>query len=174
MQTGRSLMKAFNFPRAALPLSAVVRELLSAIPVTATMMLMIIAIPPHATPGITWLLFPAILLAQTAFNTGLSLTAARIVFQVKDLVNVIPILTRFWLYASGVFFSFDGAISNRWIGLLVELNPLHQVLAVTRDLLLYDSFSTARSWTIIFVWSAGMLLFGFVFFWRGEHKYGAD
>lgn len=83
-------------------------------------------------------------------------------------------MTRFWLYGSGVFFSFDAFVSHPTVLAVVELNPLFLVLDMTRDVLLYGQTPDLRSWAVLGAWAAGALLVGFLFFWRGEETYGRE
>ena len=49
MSAGKNIIRAFSFPRAAIPLALVLRETISMFPVILTMFAMILLIPPHAT-----------------------------------------------------------------------------------------------------------------------------
>jgi teichoic acid transport system permease protein len=56
----------------------------------------------------------------------------------------------------------------------MKINPMFQVLDISRDLLLYGQTPEARSWLVLAAWAVGMLLVGFIVFWRGEESYGRD
>jgi teichoic acid transport system permease protein len=169
---GRSLIRAFSFPRAALPVAVVVREMISLIPVVVVMLVLILAIPP--VEGITWrwLFLPAILLLQSLFNLALALIFARATARVPDLTHVIGFGTRFWFYGSGVFFTFEKFGDHPLLLQVVGLNPMFVVLDMTRDVLLYDTTPDLSSWLILGSWTAVLLTVGTVFFWRGEESYG--
>jgi teichoic acid transport system permease protein len=49
--SGRNIVKAFSFPRAALPLGAVVREALTTVPNVATMAVLVLLIPALRNRG---------------------------------------------------------------------------------------------------------------------------
>lgn len=172
--SGRNLMRAFSFPKASLPISAVLRETLNAIPALVAMMLMVIAIPPHAVITWRWLIFPAVFALQIIFNLGIAMIAARLVAKIRDLSNLISLFTRFWLYGSGVFFSYDRFINHPKLLLLMEANPLFQVLDISRDLLLYGETPEPRAWAILAAWAVTALGVGLIFFWRGERNYARD
>ena len=53
IRNNKSMVQAFNFPRAALPIGANVRELLSAVPLILAMLLIVVVLPP--AEEITWL-----------------------------------------------------------------------------------------------------------------------
>ncbi|WP_230401941.1 ABC transporter permease [Sanguibacter suaedae] len=171
---GRTLIRSFLFPRAALPVAAVLRETLSMVPVVVSMLVLVVVVPPHAEVTWRWLLFPGVFTLQLVFNAGIALLAARLVARVRDLSNLIGFFTRFWLYGSGVFFSFDSFVSDPTVLAVVKLNPMYVVLDMTRDVLLYGRTPEAGSWVVLASWALGALLLGFVFFWRGEETYGRE
>lgn len=171
---GRNLIRSFTFPRVSLPIATVLRETLNTFPGLITMMVLVLAIPPHAEVTWRWLLFPAVFILQILFNLGIAMIAARLVAKVKDISNLISFFTRFWLYGSAVFFSYDRFIDHPVILELMKINPMFQVLDISRDLLLYGETPEARSWLVLGAWTVGALLLGFLVFWRGEESYGRD
>lgn len=174
LQTNRSIMRAFTFPRAALPIAANMRENLAAVPVVITMLVIIVLLPP--TEGITWLwilLLPALGL-QMLMNLGLSLILARVVSHVNDVAHLLSFGLRLWMYGSGVFFSYDRFIGNDVILSLVKLNPLFNVLDIARSCLLYAQMPSWQSWAILSAWSLALLAVGIAYFWQGEESYGSE
>ena len=173
IRSGASMIKGFQFPRAALPISTVVRNFLDFIPTVAVMALLIVVIPPAEV--ITWrvvLVLPVIIL-QTIFNVGLACLLARIGHKVPDLSNLMSIVSRFWLYGSGVFFSIEDRLADHPLILsAMQFNPMHAYLTLTRNSLLYGVDSPVWMWAMGTVWAFGLLIVGFLFFWRGEESYG--
>lgn len=169
---GKSLIHAFTFPRAALPISAVVRETISMLPVLGAMAALLLLLPPGADFSWRWALFPLVFLLQMIFNLGIALIAARLVSYLRDMTHIISFLSRFWLYGSAVFFSVNRFDDMPAVVAAMKINPTFIVLDITRDLLLYASTPSLNSWILLATWAALTLLFGFVFFWRGEEKYG--
>jgi len=179
---GRSLVKSFAFPRAALPVATVAREVLSFVPTLATLVVVVLLTRPGAEDAWTapidqitwrWLLVPAVLLLQVALALGLALLGARVTTRIPDLANVIGVLSRFWLYGSAVFFSFDRFIDHPTLLRVVEVNPMFLVLDMVRDCLLYAQTPAWSSWAVLAAWSLGLLVVGTVVFWRGEESYGS-
>ena len=112
IRSGASMIKGFQFPRAALPISTVVRNFLDFIPTVVVMVILIAVIPPAEV--ITWrvaLVIPVIIL-QTIFNVGLACFLARLGHKIPDLTNFMSIVSRFWLYGSGVFFSIEDRLGD--------------------------------------------------------------
>lgn len=178
----KALIHAFSFPRAALPAAVVLREVFSMVPVLATMFVLIMAVPaefdpwtgpPGADLSWRWLLFPLIFFLQTIFNFGIALIAARLVAKVRDLTHVIALFSRFWFYGSGVFFTLDRYVTDGPIRSLLEANPLFLVLDMSRDVLIYAETPELKSWLILAAWTVTVSVLGFLYFWRGEEKYGS-
>jgi teichoic acid transport system permease protein len=171
---GRNMIRAFNFPRASLPVSVVVREAIGMLPVLATMTVMILAIPPHAEVTWRWALFPAIFALQTVFNLGVAFFAARVTARIPDLKNLLGFVSRFWMYGSAVMFSFDRFVDHPGILAVLELNPAFIVLDMARDVLLYATTPSLSSWMTLTAWAFGTAVLGFLFFWRAEERYGRE
>ena len=173
IRSGASMIKGFQFPRAALPISTVVRNFLDFLPSVVVMVILIAVIPP--TEVITWrvlLVIPVIIL-QTIFNVGLACFLARLGHKIPDLTNFMSIVSRFWLYGSGVFFSIEDRLADQpAILAAMQFNPMHAYLTLTRNSLLYGVDSPAWMWAMGTVWAFGLLIVGFLFFWRGEESYG--
>lgn len=169
---GKSLIHAFAFPRAALPIAAVVREMLSMVPVLSAMALLLILMPPGADLSWRWFLFPLVFVLQLIFNMGIAFFAARLVAHVRDMTHILSLLSRFWLYGSAVFFTIDRFDNLPELVAIMRINPVFIVLDMTRDLLLYATTPSASSWLLLAAWAVVSVVTGFIFFWRGEEKYG--
>lgn len=173
IRAGASMIKGFQFPRAALPISTVVRNFLDFIPSVAVMIVLLVVIPPAEV--LTWrvvLVVPVIGL-QTIFNVGIACMLARIGHKIPDIVNLMSILSRFWLYGSGVFFVIDDKLSSHpELLTAMRINPMYSYLELTRNSLLYGVDSPWWMWVSAIAWAFGILIIGFLYFWRGEENYG--
>jgi teichoic acid transport system permease protein len=171
----KNMIRAFTFPRAALPIAVVLRELLSYLWALAALAALIYLLPEEET--FTWrvALVPVVLALQVMFTLGLALFLARWTVAIRDLATIVPLVTRIWLYASCVFFSFK-SLEDRGLptvyGAVMQYNPMFQVLDMVRDLVLYATIPDRVSWLILGGWAVGMLVVGFVSFWRAEESYG--
>lgn len=175
--SGRKLITSNNLPAAALPLIRNIQTWLSGIPSYLVMMLVIIVAPPTESFSVLSFLFLPLMVLQAGLNAGISLIVASVVSRVHDLKNLTPVFTRAWLYASGVMFSTDRLTNaHAAFGPFVEWNPMHHVLTIARDVLLYGTVPEPRSWLIVGFWTLGTLLLGLVLVWKGEGKYdlGSD
>lgn len=170
----RTVVRAFSFPRATLPISVVVRELLTHIPTFITMFVLLLIIPPHAPLTWKWLLFIPVLILQAVMNLGVGLLLARLVSRWNDVSNLIPFLMRMWLYLSCVFYGVERFADNSVLLTLMHLNPMFCVLDITRNALLYDTFADPERWLVLGIWTFLALIVGFIMFWKAEESYGHD
>lgn len=172
VQSGKNLIRAFTFPRAALPISVVLRNLLNLGPTLVTLAALIYLTSP--AEEYTWriALVPAALALQVMFTTGLALLVARWAAALPDITNLISMVMRVWLYASAVFFSFENLVDDPELLAWLEVNPMFIVLDIVRDCVLYATTPDPMRWVWLGCWAVGMLLIGFVTFWRAEESYG--
>lgn len=173
VKSGAAMIRAFQFPRASLPIATVVRNALDFGPTLVIMIILLAVIPP--AEALTWrvvLIIPVVLL-QTMFNGGLACLFARLGHAFPDISQVISILGRFWLYGSGVFFSIETLLqSHPELLSVMRFNPMHSYLEIVRNSILYGVDSPMWMWATATAWAFGLLVFGFVIFWAGEEKYG--
>jgi teichoic acid transport system permease protein len=141
MTQNLDLIRALQFPRAALPIGYVIIEL------QQMLLSMVVLIPIMLFTGepLTWqwlLAIPALLL-QTIFNIGCGLAVARLGSQVNDVSQLLPFLTRTWLYASGVIFSISTLNVSGWVKSLLELNPAALYITLIRNALMLTERQSA-------------------------------
>gem|GEM_PF-290507 len=170
----QALVRAFAFPRAALPLAAVVRETLSYLLVLVAMVVLVVLLPPGPVLSWRWLLVPPALVLQVLLCAGLALVACRATTRVPDLQHVIAFLTRLWFYASAVFFSYERFVEHPQVLAVVDLNPMYRLLQITRDCLLYGRTPPGAAWLVLGGWSVALLVAGLLWSWRAEDCCGDD
>jgi teichoic acid transport system permease protein len=166
------LVRSVHFPRAVLPLAVVLTELIALLPALVVLCGIVLLTGEPIT--VDWLLFPVVVVLQWLFNTGCALVVARLVAQVRDLLNVIPFALRFLRYASGVFFNISAYVGDSWIGLLMEYQPVAIYLTLARSALLSEGAHDPVTWAFGVGWAVLFLVGGFLMFWRAEERYGRD
>ena len=174
IRNGKSVVQAFNFPRAALPIGANIREVLSSVPLILGMLLLIVLIPPAEKISWLWLLIVPAVVLQGVFNLGVGMILARIISIVHDATHLLPFAIRAWMYASAVFYSYERFIHEPALLAVMKYNPLFNVIDIVRNCVLYDTVPAWESWASLAVVAFAALLIGFIFFWRGEETYGRD
>lgn len=170
--TGQGLIKAFSFPRASLPIAAMLREMYAAVPMLVALLIMISVLPPHARPASTWLLLPFPIVLISGFTAGLGLLFARVVSVVPDVSKLLGYAMRFAMYGSGVIFSVERFSDDPLVATVLRNNPLYVFIEMSRELLLYATIPSPGKWLLLLVWAAVPLVLGLVYFWRGEANYG--
>jgi len=145
------LIRALQFPRAALPVGYVVIEL------QQMLLSMAVLAPILVVTGEPlswhWLLAIPALALQTLFNVGCGLAVARLGAQINDVSQLLPFLPRTWLYMSGVIFSIASlgpsvaslsfSTSNKVIAAL-QLNPAALYITLTRNALMASQRESAQ------------------------------
>lgn len=164
-----ALLRSIRFPRAVLPVSAVIGEGLTL--GFAVVVMLSVALATGERPGLTWLLLVPILATQTLFNLGAAFVSARLADHVRDVQQVLPFLLRLWLYLSGILFSFDRFIGHDTVLLLLRLNPAYAFVSLARGALL-DGGTSPDEWAVALVWTTVLLVGGFAFFRAHEQEYG--
>lgn len=168
------MVQALAFPRAALPLSVGIKQVLTFGPALAVMVVIVVLEPEFER--LTWyvlLVVPALMLA-TLFGFGVAFLLARAVAQVRDFANLLPFSLRVWLYMSGVFYSFDRFSSNETVLAILQVNPMYIYLTLVRDALVYGQPSEPWLWWAGSAWAVATALLGFLLFWVAEESYTRD
>jgi teichoic acid transport system permease protein len=170
-----SLIRALHFPRAALPFAYTIQEL-QQLAISMGVLVIIVFITGEV-PTWYWLMIPVVLVLQTMFNVGAGLVMARIGASMRDLNQLLPFITRTWLYASGVFFSIqdkvvDAAGLPQWVATAMYLNPAASYIEWMRDIFIEKHTPPPMVWASCVFWAVFALGFGFWYFWRAEERYG--
>lgn len=165
------LVQSLGFPRILLPISIVIEETMKMIPVIALTFIILLVF--GESPAWSWLLIFPLVAVMAVFNLGCALIAARLSVWARDVQLLIPIMNRVLLYATGIFFDVDGVLADHPVMLtVVHFIPTYGFVGIARDVLL-DSYSApAIAWILAPAWALLTLVFGVIFFWRAEARYG--
>jgi teichoic acid transport system permease protein len=165
-----ALIRALHFPRAALPLASTIVELQQLL--ISMVVLCIIVLATGEPLTFVWLLAIPALALQTIFNLGLSLFIARVGSRLPDISQLLPFITRTWLYMSGVFFVISDRIPAGPLRDVMQANPGAIYIELVRDALI-DTHSASRlAWPLAVAWAVVAFCVGITFFWAGEERYG--
>jgi teichoic acid transport system permease protein len=164
----RGLVQAIRFPRALLPASTTLMELLAAIP--TYLIMFVVAAAVGEAPSWRWLLLPAIIAWQTVFNFGAAMLAARLTSHFRDVQQLLPFFFRLLIYGSGVLFSVEAYVDDDRLHWLFVLNPIYDFIELARWSVMGQPLSLDVLVASL-VWPVVMLLTGFFWFKSGEHTY---
>lgn len=164
-----SLVRAIRFPRAVLPISAVLVEALQFLPMLA--ILFVILPIAGADVGPAWLLVVPAFVLQTMFNVGAAMLVARLTAKVRDFANLLPFFVRLGFYLSGIFFTAETiAQKNEAVAQWLPLNPAYTFINITREALVHGQWA-GMTWLWATLWAVGVFVVGFLVFWRAEETY---
>jgi teichoic acid transport system permease protein len=186
IRNNMSLVRSVRFPRAVLPISQVLTELIAMLPAFVVMCLVAwgCSLLPDTTPVMPtwrWLLLPAALFPLLLFTIGCSLIVTRWVTAAPDVHNIVNFLMRFLMFASGVMFPIPYRLAELswvpdWMLIVLTHQPLACYLDMVRACILSEpSIPFNRDmWLLGISWAVLALVIGFVYFWRAEHRYGIN
>lgn len=174
MYSSKALVRGFMFPRAALTLSIVLKDAMTQVYALLAMLVMVMVIPPHETPHWTWLLMIPVFLLQTLFNWSLGMLLAPAVNKVPDVANLLSFVMRLWMYSSGIFYDPSRFIQDERILAIFHFNPLYQVLAISRELIMDATVPGWGSWAVLVGASLGLMVVGMLVFWFNEESYADE
>ena len=169
------LIRALQFPRAALPISVALVEIRNLAASMSVLVLIVLATGEPIT--LQWLLAIPALTLQSIFNAGLAMFCARLTSKIIDFKQLIPFIMRIWLYVSAVLYPVQRFTDHLhgWKLHLIEANPLLVYIELMRHALLENVELVGPPrllWIEAVVWALVVGLIGFVYFWRGEKGYG--
>ncbi|WP_354639180.1 ABC transporter permease [Kitasatospora camelliae] len=170
------LIRALHFPRASLPIAFTIIQLQQLM--ISMVVLVGIVLANGLMPGMSWLLVIPTVLLLCLFNTGVALIMARIGAKTSDMAQLMPFILRTWMYLSGVFYSIENNIEKwpTWIQIATDVNPASVYMDLVRFAFDPSAFNRGalppHVWMVATAWAVGAFLFGFVFFWKSEEKYG--
>jgi teichoic acid transport system permease protein len=122
-----------------------------------------------------WLYLIPISILMLFFSTGLAMISARLTVQVKDLGKLVPFITRLMFYSSGIFFEIEKIFANYpEILAIAMLNPVYDFISLARGALVNDMTVTPFLWIVSSIWAFGTFIFGILYFWKAEARYGRD
>ncbi|HEX6967829.1 MAG TPA: ABC transporter permease [Micromonosporaceae bacterium] len=169
------LIRALHFPRACLPISVTLTQFQHL--VASMVVLAAIVLITGEPLTLQWLLVVPALLLQSVFNIGLALAMARLGSKISDLRQLMPFVTRTWMYASGVLYSvelFSDHLPPFWAQ-VAHFNPLLVYIELVRDAMIDSaplSSPPAQLWLLGTTWALLMGIGGYIYFWLGEKEYG--
>ncbi|MGA6128333.1 MULTISPECIES: ABC transporter permease [unclassified Microbacterium] len=165
------LVQSIGFPRILLPVSVVLEQAMRIIPVIALLGILLIVLGER--PQWSWLLLIPILLTMAVFNFGVALIVARLSVHARDVQQVIPIVNRVLFYVSGIFFNVDGALADAPVLMtIIHAVPTYDFIALSRSVMLDSYAAPILAWIAAPIWAVATVIFGVIFFWRAEARYG--
>ena len=165
------LVQSLGFPRILLPVAVVIEQAMRMIPIVLLLgvLLLVFGIPISWS----WLLVVPILVVMTIFNFGVALIVARLSVWARDIQQLIPTINRILFYVSGILFQADAVFAEQPVPLtIIHLIPTYDFIALVRDVMIPSHSAPLLAYIAAPVWAVLALVFGAVYFWRAEARYG--
>lgn len=165
------LLANLRFPRLLLPISTLIEALVgfvASLGVLAVMIVIFQIVLDRQYLTFRLLYLPVIVALQILLNLGLGAMTARLAVPFRDINNLLPYLTRIWLYLSPVIWplSFlDNA--GPTIKRLVALNPMYDLIGLYRSSLLGYTFTMDQVLGAV-IWAVVIGVVGVTVFVRYE------
>jgi len=185
------LIRALHFPRACLPISSTIIQLQQL--GFSMVIVVVVALATGQPLSVEWLLIIPALLLQTVFCVGMALTVARMGSVLTDTAQLLPFITRTWMYVSGVMYSISSVTKGKGhahiISDILYYDPPALFITVVRNCLIHvspSSYATKAeyqsavdaihqptyAWPALVAWALLAGVGGFVYFWKAEEQYG--
>lgn len=164
------LLVNLSFPRLIMPIVAITEAgigFLASIPA----LYLIIGLSDGIWPewNILWGL-PIAFAIQTVFNLGLAAITARIAVPFRDINNLLPYVSRIWLYVSPIIIpaSYAAGLKSPW-DTVYNLNPMVPIIGLYRTALLGYPF---ESWMLYagLAWAIGLAVVAITVFVKYEGR----
>lgn len=171
ISASRSMIRAFQFPRAALPFSQTLRASIDNLIPAIMAIIAAFLLQWGKPPGWMLILVVPLYLMIHLFGSGLMMILARITAQIPDVKAIIPLITQAWFFLSGVMFTLDRFQHVPVIQKFMSHNPAYLFLNAIRDVTIYTRVPSISVWITLALWTLLTFCIGFLVFWQAEDKY---
>ena len=171
IQSSRSMIRAFQFPRASIPFSTTLRSMIDNVFPAIVALLAAFLFQWGTWPSWTLILVVPLFILIHVFGCGLMLITARLTAQVPEAKTILGLVSRGLFFLSGVMFSIDRFAEHSAVHQVLSANPCYIFLTSVRDASIYRTAPSLATWGELVAWSVGTFVFGSIFFWRAEDKY---
>jgi teichoic acid transport system permease protein len=170
LDSSGNLVRSLSFPRALLPISAVLRQLY-AFRFEAAVMFAVITVTTGSV-AIGWLGFVLVVIPMASlFALGAALLIAPAVLRFRDTLKVLPHVFRLAFLLSGALFPISLLADSHPLLRFLPLNPFYAFIELGRHLTITPVPMVNRLWVSAALWTVCSALIGLWVFRRDEHRY---
>jgi ABC-type polysaccharide/polyol phosphate export permease len=163
---GRNLILNASFPRALLPMVAIMKSLLDFVP-TLVVYFVLHAILGQPF-GLSLMFLPLIIAIQTVFNLGFGMVLAPLMVFYRDTGGFLPYITRLWLYVTPVLYAVAEIPSS--LKAYLRWNPLYPIFAALEQV--FRGQPPSSSYVLAAAaWAGATFLIGAVVFLARERDF---
>ena len=166
----KDLIKKIYFPRLIIPMAVVNGAFMNMV----FSMLVVFAAVIFSGIGISkYILFlPIIMVLEYLLALGIALIVSALNVYFRDLEHILGILTMAWMYATPVVYSIDMVPGN--LRNLFNLNPMTPIILAFRSILYYKTMPDLSHMGMIFVWSIGFIVVGYLIFQKLQKNFAEE
>jgi ABC-2 type transport system permease protein len=152
-----ALIRKVDFPRLAVPLSAVLTALLNvALNLIAVVVFLVLA---GGSVRWTWLEMPFLILALAAFTTGLGMLLSSLFVRYRDIKPIWEVALQILFYGTPIFYPIDVVLHRSELAAkLMLLNPFAAIIQQSRHALIAPTHPSATA--VGGVWILGTVAIG--------------
>lgn len=175
-----NLIKKVYFPRAVLPIAAVLSQLINFLLAFVILFVALLVFRSNFSPWL-WTL-PFVILIQTIFTIGVALVLSTLNVFYRDTAMIMEVVMLAWFFLTPVFYSLALLPKSVTVmGVTIDpqriiyiLNPMASLIAIYRDLL-YWGYRTDLDFFVRSAFTALLVfVFGFWFFHRHSYRFGEE
>jgi ABC-type polysaccharide/polyol phosphate export permease len=164
---GGRLILNTAFPRALLPLAAVLTSFMKFLPTLVVYAVMHALAGLPVGPHLLWAIPIFTLFVVLASGAAMLVAAVQVYF--RDVRNFLPYFLRIWLYASPVLYYVD-EVPDRF-RLILDVNPLYPLLGSLSDVVNQAQAPSATLLLYGLAWTVGIFAIGALFFVSREREF---
>lgn len=184
-----NLIQKVVFPSEVLPVFIVISSLINMIismPVLFIGMAVLIYIFPETHPealarmkaagddgfqfGFALVFLPFLIGLQALFTTGLGLFFAAFNLYWRDTFHLMGVALTVWMFTTPIFYP-AAAVESKGYGFLLIINPMHWLIDLYREVVLYGHWPDPLMLGLMLVVSSIVLALGAAFFRHQKHRF---
>ena len=146
VKNSRSLVQSFNFPRATVVFSQVLRMALDCLLACGVSIVFSLAMQPAKPVSWTIVLVVPIFMLMVTFATGVLFILARISAFIPDVKAIISVVVRAWFFTSGIFYSIDRFVDNPVMEGFLKNNPGYIYINAVRESIISGAMPPSGEW----------------------------
>lgn len=166
----KDLIKKIYFPRLIIPMSVVngafMNMIFSMVVVFAALIFSGIGISKYI------LFLPILMILEYLLALGLAFIVSALNVYFRDLEHILGIITMAWMYATPILYSID--MVPKQLLPIFNLNPMTPIIAAFRSILYYKTMPDLSHMGMIFVWSIGFIVIGYLIFQKLQKNFAEE
>lgn len=162
----QKLIRSIYFPRAALPVSAVLAN--SVHMLMAMAVLEIVLVFAGHTPGASIVLLPVAVLLLAGMTSGFAMMISVGNVYYRDVSQFLEVILLAWFYASPVIYPLGKGLIPVRMEAFIRLNPVAGALEAFHSMMYYGTWPETWAWISLAGWTGAILLIGLAVFKKAE------